>query len=125
MRPSPTAHRTLQFAYVALVAGVLFTALFAGCKSPNRHTTNSQLRQIDELVNQQLPPGTTMAHVNFFLNARGYPQEDSHQQHTLVATIEHVDTETLQPAAARVTFHFDTNDKLITYDLTAVAPEVH
>jgi len=122
MRPSPAAWRFLRWIRCTLAASVLVSTGFAGCQSPNRHTSNSQLRPIDDLINQQLPPGSTMAQVNFFLNARGYPQEDSHQSHTLIATIEHVDTETLQPSAARVTFHFDSNDKLLTYDMTAAQP---
>jgi len=121
MRPSPAAwlFRWLCF---ALVVGALIGIGLVGCKSSGGHTSNSQLRPIDELINHQLPPGSTMAQVNFFLNARGYPEEDSHQAHTLIATIEHVDTETLQPSAARVTFHFDNSDKLVTYDMTAVQP---
>jgi hypothetical protein len=125
MRPSPAACHPYRRLAIVLSVGLLLSVLFVACKSPIRHTSNPELRQIDELLNQQLPPGTTLAQVNFFLNTRGYPVEDAHQQHLLVATIEHVDTETLQPAAARVTFHFDANDKLTTYDLTPVTPAVH
>jgi len=104
----------------SLVAALV--VVVAGCKSTPHHTSDPQLRQIDQLIAKQLPPGSSESQVNFFLNSRGYPQEDSHQAHVLIATIEHVDTETLQPAAARVTFRFDNNDKLLTYELTAVAP---
>lgn len=109
-------------ASVALLFLLLpYALIIAACKSTPRHTSNPQLRQIDELIAKQLPPGTTAAQVNLFLNSRGYPQEDSHQAHVLIATVEHVDTETLQPSAARVTFRFDNNDKLVTYEL-AVSP---
>jgi len=63
-----------------------------------------------------------MSQVNFFLSSRGYPMEAAKDTHSMVAVIEHVDTETLQPSAARVTFHFDANDKLLTYELTAATP---
>ena len=122
MQPSPAARRPFRIAPLALAGASLF--LLAGCKSAGRHTSDSQLRQIDEILNQQLPVGTPMSRVSFFLSTRGYPLEDSQQPHTLVAVVEHVNTETLQPAAARVTFHFDNNDKLLTYELTAVAPSV-
>jgi hypothetical protein len=101
---------------------LVFLSIFlASCKSSS-HTANPQLRQIDELIAKQLPPGSPASQVNFFLNSRGYPQEDSHKAHVLIATIEHVDPDTLQPSAARVTFRFDNNDKLLTYELVAVTP---
>ena len=108
---------------IALALGALAVLSTAGCKSsPKAHTNDPRLRQIDELIGKQLPPGSPMSQVNSFLNSRGYPQEDAHQAHLLVATIEHVDTATLMPSAARVTFHFDPNDKLLTYELSHVPP---
>jgi hypothetical protein len=35
----------------------------------------------------------------------------------VVAIVHRVDTDTLQPATARITFHFDDADKLKSYDL--------
>jgi hypothetical protein len=109
---------------LTMLASALFCAMLvtAGCKSSVSHTSNPQLKQIDELVNQQLPPGTPMSKVSFFLNSRGYPSERSSDPRAIVATIEHVDTETLRPSAARVTFRFDANDKLLTYDMTPAMP---
>jgi len=94
----------------------------AGCKGSNRHTSDPQLRQIDELLNKQLPPGTPLSQVTFFVTSRGYPIEGNGDPRILVATVEHVDTKTLRPSAARVTFHFDTNNKLLTYDMVATTP---
>jgi hypothetical protein len=105
------------------LAGALFLALLsAGCKPSSSHTSNPQLHQIDELINEQLPPGSPMSQVNFFLHSRGYPTEAAKDTHSIVAVIEHVDTETLRPSAARVTFRFDGNDKLVTYELAPATP---
>jgi len=107
---------------VALGCLLLFAMLAAGCKPSTTHTSDSRIKQIDQLINQQLPPGTPMSHVIFFLNSRGYPAEPADGGHSIVATIEHVDTETLRPSAARVTFHFDSSNKLLTYDMTPAEP---
>jgi hypothetical protein len=107
-----------------MLASMLLCAMLvtAGCKSSAIHTSNPQLKQIDVLINQQLPPGTSRLQVNFFLNSRGYPSEHSADPHVIVATIEHVDTETLRPSAARVRFLFDPQDKLLTYDMAPTSP---
>ena len=60
--------------------------------------------------------------VEFFLNSRGYSIEHSSDKGSLVAMVRHVDTDTLQPATARVTFHFDPNEKLLSYELQS-APD--
>jgi hypothetical protein len=54
-----------------------------------------------------------------YLNSQGFSIEDSTDPHALVAVVRHVDTETLQPVSATVTFHFDSEDKLKTYELAA------
>jgi hypothetical protein len=94
----------------------------AGCKSSG-HTSDPQLRKIDEILDPQLPKGTPMSRVSNFLGSRGYAVENSNDPHAIVAIVRHIDTETLQPITARVTFHFDANDKLVTYDLVH-APDV-
>ncbi|HVS88881.1 MAG TPA: hypothetical protein VHF01_11775 [Candidatus Acidoferrum sp.] len=43
--------------------------------------------------------------------------ESSGDRHTIVAIVRQVDTDTLQPATARVQFHFDANGKMTSYDL--------
>ena len=38
-----------------------------------------------------------------------------------LAVLHHVDTDTLQPSTARVTFRFDAGDNLKSYELVTVA----
>src|SRR5271168_1811402 len=101
-----------------LRASLLICALLSatGCHS-NSHTSNPRLRQIDEMLAAQLPPGTPRQRVDFYLSSRGFPQQTSADPSAVVAVVRHVNTETLQPATARVTFHFDAQGKLTTYDL--------
>jgi len=88
----------------------------AGCQS-DVHTSNPRLRKIDELLATQFPKGTPRERVTSFLNSRGFEQQYSADPHAVVGVVHHVDTETLQPATARVTFQFDAQDKLITYEM--------
>ena len=99
-------------ALVYLVAG-------AGCKNnPAVHTSDPQMKGIDALLAEQLPPGTSAARVETFCKVRGYEQRDSVQPHTLVVIVNHINPETVKPEVARVTFHFDpATDKLTTYEL--------
>jgi hypothetical protein len=103
---------TLRFPLLAIF---LFLAV-AGC-TQSAHTSDPKLRQIDEMLNSQLPAGTPKSRVSFYLSSQGFTAETSSDDHTMVAVVRHVDTETLQPAAARVTFHFDAAGKLKSYDL--------
>jgi hypothetical protein len=100
----------------------LLLAIAAGCSS-HTHTYDPKLRKIDELLDAQLPKGTSRSRVGFFLITRGYKIEDSPDLRTVIAIVRHIDTRTLQPSTARVTFHFDANDALISYDLQP-APDV-
>ena len=109
-------------AFLMLACAVLLSSLLAcGCRR-NAHTSDSRLQKIDEMLNTQLSPGTPRARVEFFLSSRGYSIEHSSDKSSLVAMVRHVDTDTLQPATARVTFHFDSNEKLLSYDLQS-APD--
>src|SRR5271154_5070988 len=110
--PSSAQRSFLLLACVALLS--LLSA--SGCKS-HSHTSDSRLQKIDEMLNTQLPPGTPLARVDHFLKSRGYVDEDSPDKNSLVAVVRHVDTDTLQPATARVTFHFDSNRNLVSYEL--------
>lgn len=92
-----------------------------GCKS-HAHTSDSRLEKIDGMLNAQLPQGTPRSRLEFFLNSRGYKLEDSPDKNSLVAVVRLVDTDTLQPATARVTFHLDSHDKLVSYELQS-APD--
>jgi len=101
-----------------LLACVIGLCLLPGaCKKQNSHTEDPHLQGIDALLSAQLPPGTSEPRVVNFIHVRGYEQRDSVQPHTIVAIVNHVNPETLQPESARVTFRFDANDKLVTYDL--------
>jgi hypothetical protein len=100
--------------------GVFLLLAIAGCNS-NSHTSDPHLRQIDEMLNTQLPQGTPKSRVLFFLNTQGFPLENSGDTKVVVAVVHHVDTNTLQPATARVTFHFDASGKLTTYELSPAA----
>jgi len=108
-------------AYAALfLLGILATIPFSGCNR-GRHTSDSRLRQIDDMLDAQLPAGTSKSKVSFYLSSQGFPVEAANVPNAIVATVHHVDTETLRPATARVTFHFDARDNLTTYEL-AFAP---
>jgi len=100
--------------------GILASGSVTGCRS-GRHTSDSRLRQIDDMLDAQLPAGTSKSKVSFYLSSQGFPIESTNDSHAMVATVRHVDTETLRPETARVTFHFDARDNLTTYEL-AVAP---
>jgi hypothetical protein len=71
------------------------------------------------MLDAQLPAGTPKSRVLFYLNSQGFPLENSNDPRVIAATIHHVDTETLKPVTARVTFQFDAEDKLKSYELTA------
>jgi len=90
----------------------------AGCNLRG-HTSDPHLKQIDQMLDSQLPAGTTKARVAFYLNSQGFPIENTTDPRAIVATVRHVDTETLQPASALVTFHFDAADNLKSYELVA------
>ena len=109
---TPASRMSLALASVVLLASLI--AL--GCKS-HSHTSDYRLQKIDEMLNSQLPQGTPRLRVEYFLSSRGYQLENSPDKSSLVAVVRHIDTETLIPATARVTFHFDSNDKLLSYDL--------
>jgi len=103
----------------SLLAVFLLLAL-AGCNRSG-HTSDPHLRQIDELLDSQLPQGTLKSRVVFFLSSQGFPLEYSRDAKAIVAIVHRVDTDTLQPETARVTFHFDSGDKLKSYELDSVA----
>jgi hypothetical protein len=100
--------------------GILTTLPIAGCRS-GRHTSDSRLRQIDDTLDAQLPAGASKSKVSFYLSSQGFPLESTNDPHAIVAIVHRVDTDTLRPVTARVTFHFDARDNLTTYEL-ALAP---
>jgi ATP-dependent 26S proteasome regulatory subunit len=100
-------------------AALAATLLGYGCRK-SAHTSDSRLRQTDEMLNTQLPPGTPLARVDHFLKSRGYIVQNTQDKDSLVALVRHIDTDTLQPSTARVTFHFDSNRNLVSYELLLV-----
>jgi hypothetical protein len=99
--------------------GIFLLMALAGCKSG--HTSDPHLRQLDEMLDSQLPQGTPKSRVIFFLSSQNFPVENSNDAKAAVAIVHRVNTDTLQPVTARVTFHFDAGDKLKSYELDAVA----
>jgi hypothetical protein len=99
-----------------LAAACTVILLLSGCQKAMR-AEDPQLKPIQQMLDEQLPAGTTEASVNEFLSARGYRSEPTGKQGTIVATIRHIDQRRLQPVTARVTFYFDTNRKLSNYEL--------
>jgi hypothetical protein len=93
-----------------------------GCKS-SAHTRYARLEKIDEMLNIQLPQGTPRSRLEFFLNSHGYRLEHSPDKNSLVAVVRQIDSDTLEPRTARVTFHFDWHDKLVSYELQSAADE--
>ena len=57
----------------------------------------------------------------FYLSSQNFPVENTGDPRAIVAIVHHVDTDTLQPATARVTFHFDASDNLKSYELVTAA----
>jgi hypothetical protein len=117
--PPPQFHHSNTGFWSHLLVAVAMALILgaAGCKTSGPHTSDPKLKGIDELLAAQLPVGTPRSRVTFFLNSRGYAIGPSPDAHSVVATVHHVNTDTLQPEAARITFHFDANDKLTSYDL--------
>ena len=108
---------TARFSRVLLFFFLTLCLTLGACKKEDMHTSDAKLEGIDQLLAQQLPPGTTMDRVVTFLHVRGYEMRDATEPRTLVAIVHHINLQTLQPEAARVTFRFDKDLKLITYDL--------
>ena|SRR6202140_605603 len=100
--------------------GVFALLALAGCKQSG-HTSDPRLRPIDEMLDSQLPAGTAKSRVMFYLSSQNFPVENTGDARAIVAIIHHVDTDTLQPATARVTFHFDASDNLKSYELVTAA----
>lgn len=113
---SPQYSSSMRWSLFAWMA-VLW--LLAGCGDTTK-VDDPQLKQIQEMVDAQLPPGTPSALVTQFVNARGYPIEPSGRTDRMVVVIRHIDTERLKPVTARVTFHFDSNDKLLKTEIVRI-----
>jgi hypothetical protein len=111
---------SFQSLAVLFLFGVFAMLALAGCK-PSGHTSDPRLRPIDEMLDSQLPAGTAKSRVIFYLGSQNFPVENTGDARAIVAIVHHVDTDTLQPATARVTFHFDASDNLKSYELVTAA----
>jgi hypothetical protein len=121
MKPLSNFTKSSARSFAALfLLGILTTLPLTGCRS-GRHTSDSRLRQIDDTLDAQLPAGASKSKVSFYLSSQGFPLESTNDPHAIVAIVHRVDTDTLRPVTARVTFHFDARDNLTTYEL-ALAP---
>ena len=99
-----------------LFSCVVAFALLGGCGQSDR-AGDPQLKPIQEMLDKELPPGSSSALVNHFVTSRGYAVEPSGRADTLTIIIRHIDREKLQPVTARVTFNFDSNDKLVSTEI--------
>ncbi len=116
---STLVKKMLRLRPAAVPLVLLFAlAAFSGCKG-HAHISDSRLRPIQEIVDAQLPVGTTRARVELFLSSRGYPFETVGQDRKIVAVLRHIKEDTLEPVTGRVTFAFDARDRLTTYEIDA------
>jgi hypothetical protein len=94
----------------------LLILCLSGCSHVS-HTYDPRYNKMDDMLSKQLRPGTPRSLVLHFLVSRGYKLEEPNDKTTVLALVRIVDTDTLQPLTAHATFHFDTNDKLTTFEL--------
>jgi hypothetical protein len=86
-------------------------------------TEDPQLKPVRAMLEEQLPPHTPEEKVVTFLDNHGYSILAAQKQGTIVAIIRRKDTAAVQPVLARVTFYFDANRKLNTFELQKPANE--
>lgn len=111
----PAAARALLFALALLLAALSLVACKKILTPPD-----PSLRPIQEMLDRQVPIGTSQASVELFLATQGYEQQPPQKPGTLVAMIRKIDLEKVEPVTARVTFYFGANDKLKEYELQRV-----
>lgn len=110
--------RRSAFVFCSLL---LLTALFAGsCQKSFMQVDDPQLKPIQEMLETQLPKGSTTDRVTTFLSVRGYELQPSEKPGTLVAIIRHIDLQTVRPVTARITFFFDANGRLNTIEMIRI-----
>ena len=99
---------------------LLLALLAAGCQKTFMQVDDPQLKPIQEMIETQLPRGSTTERVTTFLSLRGYELQTPEKPGTLVAIIRHIDLQTVRPVTARVTFYFDANGKLSAIEMTRI-----
>jgi len=100
---------------------LMLAFLAAGCQKTFMQVDDPQLKPIQQMIETQLPKGSTTGRVTTFLSVRGYELQAPEKPNTVVAIIRHIDTQTVRPVTARVTFHFDANGKLDAVEMTRTA----
>jgi hypothetical protein len=100
---------------------LLLALLAAGCQKTFMQVDDPQLKPIQEMIETQLPKGSTTERVTSFLSVRGYELQNPEKPGTLVAIIRHIDLQTVRPVTARVTFYFDANGRLNAVELVRTA----
>jgi hypothetical protein len=95
---------------------VFLLAGFGGCEKM-LVTKDPGLKPIQEMLEEKLPPGTPRSNVSFYLASQGYSEEAGEKSGTIVTVIRKIDTEKMEPVTAKVTFYFDANGKLNTFEL--------
>jgi len=103
----------LRTSLILAAASVLF---FAGCGQTWK-VSDPQLKPIEEMLEANLPARSPQDAVSQFLETRGYATEPSGKPGTIVAIVRDRETNKPQPVTARVTFYFDANGKLNTYEI--------
>jgi hypothetical protein len=100
---------------------LLLALLAAACQKSFMQVDDPQLQPIQKMIETNLPKGSTADRVTYFLSTRGYQLQAPEKPGTLVAIIRHIDTQTVRPVTARVTFHFDANGKLNAVEMIRTA----
>jgi hypothetical protein len=99
---------------------LLLALLAASCQKSFVQVEDPQLKPIQQMLETQLPKGCSRARVSTFLSVRGYELQPHERPGTLVAVIRHIDTQTVRPVTARVTFSFDANDRLDSIEMMRI-----
>ena len=100
---------------VLALAALLLTGL-NGCEK-TLVTKDPKLKPIQEMLARSLPPGTPRSNVSLYLASLGYSEDAIEKPGTMVTIIRKIDTESMEPVTAKVTFYFDANGKLNTFEL--------
>jgi len=85
----------------------LLALLAAGCQKTFFQVDDPQLKPIQEMIETQLPKGSTTERVTTFLSVRAYELQTPEKPGTLVAIIATLICRRCGPSPPRVTFYFD------------------
>lgn len=119
MRPFPSQIDSLRSRRLLRLGAVFAGALLlwsSGCQKRAR-TDDPLLKPIQEMLDARVPPGTPEEKVLAYLTSRGYAVLPSQKPGTIVARIPIGDIEQVPVTTAQITFYFDANGKLNTFEL--------